>query len=93
MAKTIDDLYELYENIYNTVLQIAVNNKPVTEKADLASNKIPQVDTNTTDIQANSEDIVETQIGLAETYEETNNGITQCEIAITEIYEMLMPTE
>ena len=69
------------------------NQTATTDRTDQAYNKIPQVDTNTTDIATNTEDIVETQVGLAETYEETNNGITQCEIAITEIYEMLMPTE
>ncbi len=69
------------------------NQVKTTSRTDQAFNKIPQVDDNTTNITTNTEDIVETQVGLAETYEETNNGITQCEIAITEIYEMLMPPE
>ena len=40
--------------------------------------------------QTNAEDILATQEGLAETYEETYNSITQCEEAITELYEMII---
>lgn len=40
MAKTIDDLYELYENLYESVLQLASNNVPVVDKVDSTANKV-----------------------------------------------------
>lgn len=52
-----------------------------------------QVDNNTSGIQTNSEDIVTTQEGLAETYEETNTSITQLEEALVEVYETIIPKE
>ena len=52
-----------------------------------------QVDNNTSGIQTNSEDIVYTQEGLAETYEETNTSITQLEEALVEVYEIIVPQE
>lgn len=42
--------------------------------------------------QANATDILATQEGLAETYEETYTSITNCEEAIAELYEMIIPT-
>ena len=52
-----------------------------------------QVDNNTSGIQTNSEDIITTQEGLAETYEETNTSITQLEEALVEVYEIIVPQE
>lgn len=78
------------ENLVNYLSKQLTNNKFYTD-ADIAGCRQIE-ESNTTDIRTNSEDIVETQVGLAETYEETNTGITQCEIAITELYEMITPT-
>lgn len=47
MAKTIDDLYELYLNIYETVLQLASNNVPVVDKVDSTANKVDALTPNT----------------------------------------------
>jgi len=95
-------------------IQMGKNQVPVTERSDTAYSKCPQVDTNTEDIQANSQDILTTQEGLAqtyedtqtnatdilatqeglaETYEETYTSITNCEEALAELYEMILPTE
>ena len=52
-----------------------------------------QVDNNTSGIQTNSVDIVTTQEGLAETYEETATSITQLEEALVEVYEIIVPKE
>ena len=42
--------------------------------------------------QTNATDILATQEGLAETYEETYTSITNCEEALAELYEMIIPT-
>ena len=41
-------------------------------------------------IAANTEDITDTQIGLADTYEEMNDQITQVEEALAEVYELVV---
>jgi hypothetical protein len=68
-----------------------------TYRSEAAKNKIdstvPVVNQHTEEIADNTNDILETQIGLAESYEETNSGILRCEEALAEIYEMIMPPE
>ena len=88
---TIEDLDKRLKNLERAVLQMSKNAVPVTSKTDTAYNKVPQVDDNTSGIQTNSEDIVMTQEGLAETYEETNTSITQLEEALVEVYETVIP--
>lgn len=88
---TIEDLDKRLKNLERAVLQMSRNAVPVTSKTDTAYNKVPQVDDNTSGIQINSEDIVTTQEGLAETYEGTNASITQLEEALAEVYEMIVP--
>ena len=88
---TIEDLDKRLENLERAVLQISKNAVPVTSKTDTAYNKVPQVDNNTSGIQMNGKDIVDTQEGLAETYEETTTSITQIEEALAEVYEMIVP--
>ena len=90
---TIEDLDKRLRNLERAVLQMSKNAVPVTSKTDTAYNKVPQVDNNTSGIQTNSVDIVTTQEGLAETYEETNKSITQLEAAIVEGYEIVIPKE
>lgn len=86
LNKKIDSLNKAF-------LQSSKNQVSVTDKTDQSYNKIPQVDTNTEGIATNTEDIVDTQIGLAETYEETFTSITNVESALAEVYEMLIPPE
>lgn len=90
---TIEDLDKRLKNLERAVLQMSKNAVPVTSKTDTAYNKVPQVDDNTSGIQINSEDIVATQEGLAETYEGTNKSITQLEEALVEVYEIIIPKE
>ena len=90
---SIEDLDNRLRNLERAVLQMSKNAVPVTSKTDTAYNKVPQVDDNTSGIQTNSEDIVTTQEGLAETYEETNTSITQLEEALVEVYEIIVPKE
>ena len=90
---TIEELDNRLKNLERAVLQMSKNAVPVTSKTDTAYSKGPQVDNNTSGIQTNSEDIVMTQEGLAETYEETNTSITQLEEALVEVYEIIVPKE
>jgi hypothetical protein len=50
---TIQDLEERLNSFEQTLIQMARNNVPITEKADRASNKIPQVDENTNGVGEN----------------------------------------
>ena len=90
---TLQQLEARLNNLERAFLQSQRNQVPITGKTDTAYGKVPQVDTNTFGIATNSEDIVSTQIGLAETYEETTTSITQLEEALTEVYEMIIPPE
>lgn len=53
MATTIQELEERVDALYNSILQIQQNLNPVIDKADNASNKIPQVDANTIGVSDN----------------------------------------
>lgn len=81
------------DSFQRSFLQNSKNQIEVTDRSDQSYNKIPQVDANTEGVASNSEDIVDTQIGLAETYEETFTAITNVESALAEVYEMLIPPE
>lgn len=108
------DLKSQMADLQKSFLQISKNNYKPYNQASMAAHKIPQVDTNTSDIatnasdilttqeglaqtyedaQTNASDILTTQEGLAQTYEETYTSITNCEEAIAELYEMIVPTE
>ena len=90
MATSLNDVIERLDNLEQSFRQSQINNVPVTQKADEASGKVPQVDANTSGIQSNSEDILVTQEGLAETYEEMNTSIIEVEEALAEVYEMII---
>lgn len=75
-------------------LQVRKNNSAIlNSKTDPSFSKIPQIDSNTSNIELNSEDIVSTQEGLAETYEEMNASITEVEEALAEVYEIVIGTD
>lgn len=88
---TIDALTERLDSLQQSFIQSQQNQIPLNDKSEEAYNTIPQVDQNTEDIATNAEDILITQEGVAESYEETNTSITQCEEAIAELYEMIIP--
>ena len=90
---SLEELDKRLKNLELAFLQMSNNSVAVTSRADAGYNKVLQVDNNTSNIQMNSDDIVKTQEGLAETYEETNTSITQLEEAIVEVYEIIIPKE
>ena len=94
MSKSLEervyDLEVMFKNFSVAYLQSQNNLVPITNKADVASNKVPQVDSNTQGVITNSEDILVTQEGLAETYEEMKTSIIVVEEALAEVYEMII---
>ena len=90
---SIEELDKRLKNLELAVIQMSKNSVAVTSRADAGYNKVQQVDDNTSNIQTNSDDIVKTQEGLTETYEETTTSITQLEEALVEVYEIIVPQE
>lgn len=90
---SIEELDKRLKNLERAFLQMSTNSVTVTSRADAGYNKVLQVDNNTSNIQTNSEDIVKTQEGLTETYEETTTSITQLEEALAEAYEIIVSKE
>ena len=90
---SIEELDKRLKNLERAFLQMSTNSVTVTNRADAGYNKVLQVDNNTSNIQTNSEDIVKTQEGLTETYEETTTSITQLEEALAEAYEIIVSKE
>ena len=88
---SIEELDKRLKNLERAVIQMSKNLVAITSRSDAGYNKVPQVDNNTSGIQTNSEDIVKTQEGLTETYEETTTSITQLEEALAEAYEIIVP--
>lgn len=76
MATTIQDLEERVDALYNSVLQMQQNLNPVIEKTDntsnTVSNTVPQVNTNTSGINENSEGILD----IADLADENSMAIT-----------------
>ena len=90
---SLEELDKRLKNLELAFLQMSNNSVSVTSRADAGYNKVHQVDNNTSNIHTNSEDIVKTQEGLTETYEETTTSITQLEEALAEAYEIIVPQE
>lgn len=90
IEQRLENLEIQMQNLQQSIRQMSRNGVSNTARTDTAYGKVPQVDTNTTDIQTNADDIIVTQEGLAETYEETTTAITQCEEAIAEVYEIVI---
>lgn len=90
---SIEELDRRLKNLERAFLQMSKNLVVITSRSDAGYNKVNQVDDNTSNIQANSEDIVKTQEGLTETYEETTTSITQLENALAEAYEIIVSKE
>ena len=90
---SLEELDKRLKNLELAFLQMSTNSVTVTNRADAGYNKVQQVDDNTSNIHTNSEDIVKTQEGLTETYEETTTSITQLEEALAEAYEIIVSKE
>lgn len=85
MATTIQDLEERVNALYNSVLQIQANLNPVTDKADNASNKIPQVDENTVGVSENDGAIMD----VAELSDENATAIEELAALVDELMERI----
>lgn len=89
MATTIQDLEERVNALYNSVLQIQANLNPVTDKADNASNKIPQVDENTVGVSENDGAIMD----VAELSDENATAIEELAALVDELIERVEALE
>lgn len=72
--REILELRKQMDGLQKSFIQMSRNNVIPTEQASDAVNKIPQIDSNTANIQTNSDDILTTQEGLAQTYEDTQTN-------------------
>ena len=93
LEERVKNLEIKFKNLNRSILQNNKNQTDVTARTDESHNKIPQIDSNTSNIEVNSEDIITTQEGLAETYEEMNSSIIEVEEALAEVYEIVIGTD
>ena len=68
------DLKKQRADMQKSFRQMTRNQYTPYNQASMAASKIPQVDDNTSAIAVNSDDILTTQEGLAQTYEETQTN-------------------
>lgn len=80
-------------NLERAFLMSQQNGVNITQNSDKVAVLEPEVTNIKEEVSINTSDIVTTQEGLAETYEETNTSITQLEEAIVEVYEIVIPKE
>ena len=78
-------------NLERAFLMSQQNGINITQNSDKVAVLEPEVTNLKEDVSINTSDIVTTQEGLAETYEETNTSITQLEEALVEVYEIIVP--
>ena len=80
-------------NLERAFLMSQQNGVNITKNSDKVAVLEPEVTNIKEEVSINTSDIVDTQEGLAETYEETNTSITQLEEALVEVYEIIVPNE
>ena len=80
-------------NLERAFLMSQQNCVNITQNSDKVAVLEPEVTNLKEEVSINTSDIVTTQEGLAETYEETNTSITQLEEALVEVYEIIVPKE
>lgn len=78
-------------NLERAFLMSQQNGVNITQNSDKVAVLEPEVTNLKEEVSINTSDIVTTQEGLAETYEETNTSITQLEEALAEVYEIVVP--
>lgn len=78
-------------NLERAFLMSQQNGVNITQNSDKVAVLEPEVTNLKEEVSINTSDIVTTQEGLAETYEETNTSITQLEEALVEVYEIIVP--
>ena len=69
--KEINDLKRQLNLLQNAFLQASKNQVPIVDKTDMAYNKVPQVDENSTGVQENSLGLLD----VAELSDENNSAI------------------
>ena len=74
IEQAILDLQKQMADLQKSFRQMSKNNYTPYNQASMAANKIPQVDDNTSNIQTNANDILTTQEGLAQTYEDAQTN-------------------
>lgn len=80
-------------NLERAFLMSQQNGVNITQNSDKVAVLEPEVTNLKEEVSINASDIITTQEGLAETYEETNTSITQLEEALVEVYEIVIPKE
>ena len=80
-------------NLERAFLMSQQNGVNITQNSDKVAVLEPEVTNIKEEVSINTSDIVDTQEGLAETYEETTTSITQLEEALVEVYEIIVPQE
>ena len=80
-------------NLERAFLMSQQNGVNITQNSDKVAVLEPEVTNIKEEVSINTSDIVDTQEGLAETYEETTTSITQLEEALVEVYEIIVPKE
>ena len=80
-------------NLERAFLMSQQNGVNITQNSDKVAVLEPEVTNIKEEVSINTSDIITTQEGLAETYEETNTSITQLEEALVEVYEIIVPQE
>lgn len=78
-------------NLERAFLMSQQNGVNITQNSDKVAVLEPEVTNLKEEVSINTSDIITTQEGLTETYEETNTSITQLEEALVEFYEMIVP--
>ena len=78
-------------NLERAFLMSQQNGVNITQNSDKVAVLEPEVTNIKEEVSINTSDIITTQEGLAETYEETNTSITQLEEALVEVYEIIVP--
>ena len=91
--KEILEINTRLANLERAFLTSQQNGVNITQNSDKVAVLEPEVTNLKEEVSINTSDIVDTQEGLAETYEETNTSITQLEEALVEVYEIVIPKE
>ena len=91
--KEILEIKTMLANLERAFLMSQQNGVNITQNSDKVAVLEPEVTNLKEEVSINTSDIITTQEGLAETYEETNTSITQLEEALVEVYEIIVPQE
>lgn len=94
MSKEIDEIKNRLANLERAFLMSQKNNINVTTNADKIISMEPEVSDLRTDVNTNTSDIYDSQMGLAQTYElgvSNSQDLLYVELAIAELYELIGP--